>query len=208
MKIHKIQGDISKEVASSFKDSVSVDCEMQGLVPGRDKLSLITLTSDDENVYIVQPDKNTYKAPNLISVLENNQLMKIFHYARMDVHFLEFYLKTNVKNYWCTKLMSRLARTFSPNHGLKDLCESLCKVKLDKKVGSSTDWNKDLTEISDKEATYAANDVRYLKTIKDKLQTMLEREKRFDLFLSTRKGLASRIELDKAGFKDPNIFEH
>ena len=208
MKIHKIQGDISKEVASSFKDSVSVDCEMQGLVPGRDKLSLITLTSDDENVYIVQPDKNTYKAPNLISVLENNQLMKIFHYARMDVHFLEFYLKTNVKNYWCTKLMSRLARTFSPNHGLKDLCESLCKVKLDKKVGSSTDWNKDLTEISDKEATYAANDVKYLKTIKDKLQTMLEREKRFDLFLSTMKGLASRIELDKAGFKDPNIFEH
>ena len=208
MKIHKIQGDISKEVASSFKDSVSVDCEMQGLVPGRDKLSLITLTSDDENVYIVQPDKNTYKAPNLISVLENNQLMKIFHYARMDVHFLEFYLKTNVKNYWCTKLMSRLARSFSPNHGLKDLCESLCKVKLDKKVGSSTDWNKDLTEISDKEATYAANDVRYLKTIKDKLQTMLEREKRFDLFLSTMKGLASRIELDKAGFKDPNIFEH
>ena len=208
MKIHKIQGDISKEVASSFKDSVSVDCEMQGLVPGRDKLSLITLTSDDENIYIVQPDKNTYKAPNLISVLENNQLMKIFHYARMDVHFLEFYLKTNVKNYWCTKLMSRLARTFSPNHGLKDLCESLCKVKLDKKVGSSTDWNKDLTEISDKEATYAANDVKYLKTKKDKLQTMLEREKRFDLFLSTMKGLASRIELDKAGFKDPNIYEH
>ena len=208
MKIHKIQGDISKEVASSFKDSVSVDCEMQGLVPGRDKLSLITLTSDDENIYIVQPDKNTYKAPNLISVLENNQLMKIFHYSRMDVNFLEFYLKTNVKNYWCTKLMSRLARTFSPNHGLKDLCESLCKVKLDKKVGSSTDWNKDLTEISDKEATYAANDVKYLKTIKDKLQTMLEREKRFDLFLSTMKGLASRIELDKAGFKDPNIYEH
>ena len=208
MKIHKIQGDISKEGVSSFKDSVSVDCEMQGLVPGRDKLSLITLTSDDENIYIVQPDKNTYKAPNLISVLENNQLMKIFHYARMDVHFLEFYLKTNVKNYWCTKLMSRLARTFSPNHGLKDLCESLCKVKLDKKVGSSTDWNKDLTEISDKEATYAANDVKYLKTIKDKLQTMLEREKRFDLFLSTMKGLASRIELDKAGFKDPNIYEH
>ena len=208
MKIHKIQGDISKEVASSFKNSVSVDCEMQGLVPGRDKLSLITLTSDDENIYIVQPDKNTYKAPNLISVLENDQLMKIFHYARMDVHFLEFYLKTNIKNYWCTKLMSRLARTFSPNHGLKDLCESLCKVKLDKKVGSSTDWNKDLTEISDKEATYAANDVKYLKTIKDKLQTMLEREKRFDLFLSTMKGLASRIELDKAGFKDPNIYEH
>ena len=208
MKIHKIQGDISKEVASSFKNSVSVDCEMQGLVPGRDKLSLITLTSDDENIYIVQPDKNTYKAPNLISVLENDQLMKIFHYARMDVHFLEFYLKTNIKNYWCTKLMSRLARTFSPNHGLKDLCESLCKIKLDKKVGSSTDWNKDLTEISDKEATYAANDVKYLKTIKDKLQTMLEREKRFDLFLSTMKGLASRIELDKAGFKDPNIYEH
>jgi len=207
VKIHKIQGDISKEVASSFKDSVSVDCEMQGLVPGRDKLSLITLTSDDENIYIVQPDKNTYKAPNLISVLENNQLMKIFHYARMDVHFLEFYLKTNVKNYWCTKLMSRLARTFSPNHGLKDLCESLCKVKLDKKVGSSTDWNKDLTEISDKEATYAANDVKYLKTIKDKLQTMLEREKRIDIFNQCMKVIPTLVDMEIAGYK-LNIFEH
>ena len=72
MKIHKIQGDISKEVASSFKVSVSVDCEMQGLVPGRDKLSLISLTSDDENIYIIQPDKNTYIAPNLVSILENS----------------------------------------------------------------------------------------------------------------------------------------
>ena len=142
MKIHKIQGDISKEVASSFKDSVSVDCEMQGLVPGRDKLSLITLTSDDENIYIVQPDKNTYKAPNLISVLENNQLMKIFHYARMDVHFLEFYLKTNVKNYWCTKLMSRLARTFSPNHGLKDLCKESKSLLLKKRSIAQILWNK------------------------------------------------------------------
>ena len=92
MKIHKIQGDISKEVASSFKVSVSIDCEMQGLVPGSDKLSLISLTSDDENIYIIQPDKNTYIAPNLVSVLENNKLLKIFHFARMDVHFLEFYL--------------------------------------------------------------------------------------------------------------------
>ena len=208
MKIHKIQGDLTKEVAESFKISVSIDCEMQGLVPLRDKLSLITLTSDDENIYIVQPDKKTYQAPNLVSVLENDKIMKIFHYARMDVHFLEFYLKTKVKNYWCTKLMSKISRTFSPNHGLKDLCESLCKVKLDKKVGSSTDWNKNLSEISDKEANYAANDVRYLKTIKDKLQAMLEREKRFDLFLVTMKGLESRIELDKAGFKDPNIYEH
>jgi len=208
MKIHKIQGDISQEIAKSFKGSVSVDCEMQGLVPGRDKLSLVTLTSDDENIYIVQPDKNTYKAPNLVSVLEDNKILKIFHFARMDVHFLEFYFKTSVKNYWCTKLMSRIARTFSQNHGLKDLCDSLCKVKLDKKVGSSTDWNKDLTEISDKEATYAANDVRYLRTIKDKLEVMLVREKRFNLFLSTMKGLDSRIELDKAGFKDPNIYEH
>ena len=208
MKIHKIKGDISKEVASSFKVSVSIDCEMQGLVPGRDKLSLISLTSDDENIYIIQPDKNTYIAPNLVSILENNKLLKIFHFARMDVHFLEFYLKTGVKNYWCTKLMSKIARTFSQNHGLKDLRESLCKVKLDKKVGSSTDWNKDLTEISDKEATYAANDVRYLRTIKEKLQVILEREKRFDLFLSTMKGLESRIQLDKAGFKDPAIYEH
>ena len=78
MKIHKIKDDISKEVASSFKVSVSIDCEMQGLVPGRDKLSLISLTSDDENIYIIQPDKNTYIAPNLVSILENNKLLKFF----------------------------------------------------------------------------------------------------------------------------------
>ena len=208
MKIHKIKGDISKEVASSFKVSVSIDCEMQGLVPGRDKLSLVTLTSDDENIYILQPDKTTYKSPNLVSVLEDNKLLKIFHYARMDVHFLEFFFKTSVKNYYCTKLMSRIGRTSSQNHGLKDLVESLCKVKLDKKAGTSTDWNKDLSEISAKEEIYCANDVRYLKTILEKLKVILIRDKRFDLFLSTMKGLESRIELDKAGFKDPNIYEH
>ncbi len=208
MKIHKCKGDLSSEIVRSFKNTVSVDCEMQGLIPGRDKLSLVTLTSDDENIYIVQPDKNTYKAPNLVSVLEDNKLLKIFHYARMDVHFLDFYFKTKVKNYWCTKLMSRIGRTSSQFHGLKDLCDSLCKVKLDKKAGTSTDWNKDLTEISAKEEVYCANDVRYLRTILEKLKVILVRDKRFDLFLSTMKGLESRIELDKAGFKDPDIYEH
>ena len=85
------------------------------------------------------------------------------------------FFKTEVKNYYCTKLMSKLARSYSSNHGLKDLCQELCNVKLEMKYGSSTDWNKNLSEISDKEANYAANDVRYLKTIKDKLQAMLER---------------------------------
>ena len=120
MKIHKIQGDLTAEITSKIKDYCSIDCEMQGLKPDRDKLSIVSLTGDDENVYIIQPNKE-YKAPNLVSILENEKILKIFHFARMDVHFLDVYLKTNVKNYYCTKLMSKLSRTFSSNHGLKDL---------------------------------------------------------------------------------------
>ena len=207
MKIHKIQGDLNTEITSKIKDYCSIDCEMQGLKPDRDKLSIVSLTGDDENVYIVQPDKD-YKAPNLVSILENEKILKIFHFARMDVHFLDVYLKTNVKNYYCTKLMSKLSRTFSSNHGLKDLVFSYCGVKLDKKFGSSTDWQKGLENISIDELNYAAKDCFYLKKIKDSLEKILKRENRFDLFLSTMRGLESRIKLDKSGFKDADIFEH
>ena len=103
MKIHKIQGDINEEIVKSIKSTCSIDCEMQGLVPRRDQLSLIQLTSDNENIYIIQPDKNSYQSPNLVKVLKDNNILKIFHYARMDVHFLEYYLKTEVKNFYCTK---------------------------------------------------------------------------------------------------------
>tara|TARA_B100000287_G_C20361919_1_gene674204 strand:- start:70 stop:693 length:624 start_codon:yes stop_codon:yes gene_type:complete len=207
MKIHKIQGDITRQIANSIKNYCSIDCEMSGLVPERDKLSIVSLTGDDENVYIVQPNKQ-YEAPNLVSVLENEKILKLFHFARMDVHFLDVYLKTNVKNYFCTKLMSRLSRTWTSNHGLKDLCSEICNVKLDKKYGNTTDWSKGLDSISDNELNYAAKDCFYLKKIKDSLEKILKRENRFDLFLSTMKGLESRIKLDKAGFKDPDIFEH
>ena len=207
MKIHKLQGDLTAEITSKIKDYCSIDCEMQGLKPDRDKLSIVSLTSDDENVYIIQPNKD-YKAPNLVSILENEKILKIFHFARMDVHFLEYYLKTEVKNYYCTKLMSKLARSYSSNHGLKDLCQELCNVKLEKKYGSSTDWNKSLDDVSEKELKYLCNDVLYLKEIKEKLQKMLQRDNRFDLFLSSMNGVRSRINLDKAGFNDPNIFEH
>ena len=207
MKIHKIQGDLTAEITSKIKDYCSIDCEMQGLKPDRDKLSIVSLTGDDENVYIIQPNKE-YKAPNLVSILENEKILKIFHFARMDVHFLDVYLKTNVKNYYCTKLMSKLSRTFSSNHGLKDLVVSYCGVKLDKKFGSSTDWQKGLENISIDELNYAAKDCFYLKKIKDSLEKILKRENRFDLFLSTMKGLESRIKLDKSGFKDADIFEH
>ena len=208
MKIHKIQGDISKEILNTVKNTCSIDCEMQGLVPRRDQLSLIQLTSDNDNIYIVQPDRKSYEAPNLVSLLNDEKILKIFHFARMDVHFLEYYLKTEVKNYYCTKLMSKLARSYSSNHGLKDLCQELCNVKLEKKYGSSTDWNKSLDDVSEKELKYLCNDVLYLKEIKEKLQKMHQRDNRFDLFLSSMNGVRSRINLDKAGFNDPNIFEH
>ena len=177
IKLHK--NDLPKDL--EFGNKIAIDCEFMGLNFLRDKLCLVQISTGKSDAHIIQLNRNNYDAPNLKKILSDKSVTKIFHFARADLVFIKKYLQIDVENIEDTKLQSKLIRKYTDKHGLKDLCESLCKVKLDKKVGSSTDWNKDLTEISDKEATYAANDVKYLKTIKDKLQTMLEREKRFDL---------------------------
>jgi len=207
MKIIKIKEDITSEIANSFKNSIAIDTEATGLqIPERDKLSLIQICDEKENVYIVQPNKKTYKAPNLVSVLENNKILKIGHFLRFDKSALEFFLKCKMKNIFDTKIASKIVRTYTDAHGLKNLVQEFCNKNLDKRQGSS-DWNKDINDLSDKQLEYAANDVIYLHKIKSELEKMLIRENRMELFKSCIAFLNTRIELDQNGFKF-DIFEH
>ena len=207
MKIIKIKQDITSEIASSFKDSIAIDTEATGLqIPERDKLSLIQICDNKQNVYIIQPNKKSYKAPNLVSVLENDKILKIGHFLRFDKSALEFFLKCKVKNIFDTKIASKIVRTYTDAHGLKNLVQEFCNKNLDKRQGSS-DWNKDINDLSEKQLEYAANDVIFLHTIKTQLEKMLVRENRMELFKSCLTFLDTRIELDQNGFKF-DIFEH
>ena len=207
VKIHRIKGDITPKVASSFKGSIAIDTEATGLkIPGRDKLSLIQICGEDGEVYIIQPDRNNYKAPNLVSLLENEKILKIGHFLRFDKNALEYFLKCKIKNIFDTKIASKVVRTYTDQHGLKNLVFEFCNKNLDKRQGSS-DWNKDIDELTDKQLEYAAGDVIYLHKIKEQLEKMLVREKRMDLFKRCISFLDTRIELDQNGFKF-DIFEH
>ncbi len=207
MKITKFKEDINSEIAGSFKNSIAIDTEATGLqIPERDKLSLIQICDESGNVYIIQPNKNDYKAPNLVSILENEKILKIGHFLRFDKSSLEFFLKCKVKNIFDTKIASKIVRTYTDAHGLKNLVQEFCNKSLDKRQGSS-DWNKDINDLSDKQLEYAANDVIYLHKIKSELEKMLVREKRLDIFKKCLAFLDTRVELDQKGFKE-DIFEH
>ncbi len=207
VKIHKIQGDIDSEIVKSLKGSIAIDTEATGLqIPERDKLSLIQICSQNGDVYIIQPNRKDYKAPNLVSILENNKIQKIGHFLRFDKNSLEFFLKCKIKNFFDTKIASKIVRTYTDAHGLKNLVQEFCNKSLDKRHGSS-DWNRDINDLSDKQLEYAANDVIYLHKIKNELEKMLIRENRMDLYLRCVEFLDTRIELDQNGFKF-DIFEH
>ena len=207
MKIIKIKEDITSEIAKSFKNSIAIDTEATGLqIPERDKLSLIQICDENKNVYIIQPNKSNYSAPNLVSVLQDEKVLKIGHYLRFDKNALEYFLKCKINNIFDTKIASKIVRTYTDMHGLKNLVQEFCNKSIDKRYGSS-DWNKDLTELSDKQLEYAANDVIYLHEIKVQLENMLKREKRIDVFKKCISFLDTRVELDQKGFKE-DIFEH
>ena len=207
MKITKLKEDITSEIASSFKNSISIDVEATGLqIPERDKLSLIQIADEKGNVYIVQPNKENYKAPNLVSVLENDKILKIGHFLRFDKSALEYFFKCKMKPIFCSKIASKLCRTYTNEHGLKSLVKEFCDKSLDKRQGSS-DWNKDINELSDKQLEYAANDVIYLHKIKSELEKMLIREKRINIYKACLNFLDTRVSLDQNGFKF-DIFEH
>ena len=208
-KIYKFQGDISTDTLKELEkhSSLAVDTEGSGLqIPHRDKLSLAQFSSGNNDAYIIQLDRKSYKAPNIVKILENNEITKIGHYLRYDVSGLEYFLKCNVKNIFDTKIASKLCRTYSQNHGLKDLTLEFCGKKLDKRL-SSSDWNKNLNELTDAQLRYCSNDVIYLHKIKEALHKMLVRENRLELYESCIQFLKTRIKLDQSGFTE-DIFQH
>ena len=208
-KIYKFQDDISTEALKDLEkcSSLAIDTEGSGLqIPHRDKLSLVQFSTGNNDAYIIQPDRKNYKAPNIVKILQNNKITKIGHYLRYDVSGLEYFLKCEVKNIFDTKIASKLCRTYSQNHGLKDLVQEFCGKKLDKKLGSS-DWNKNLNELTDAQLQYCSNDVIYLHKIKDALNKMLVRENRLELYESCIHFLKTRIKLDQNGFTE-DIFQH
>ena len=208
-KIYKFQDDISTEALKELEkhSSLAIDTEGSGLqIPHRDKLSLVQISTGNDDAYIIQPDRKSYKAPNIVKILENEKITKIGHYLRYDVSGLEYFLKCNVKNVFDTKLASKLCRTYSQYHGLKDLVLEFCGKKLDKRL-SSSDWNKNLNELTDAQLQYCSNDVIYLHKIKDALHKMLVRENRLKLYENCIQFLNTRIKLDQSGFAE-DIFQH
>ena len=208
-KIYKYKNDIDEEALAKLEkhSSLSIDTEGTGLqIPHRDKLSLIQVSTGDNDAYVCQPNRESYKSPNLVKILENDKIIKIFHYGRYDISILEYFLKCSVNNFFDTKIASRIIRTYSSKHGLADLVFEFCNKKLDKRLGSS-DWNKDLDDLSDAQLQYCSNDVIYLHKIKDELYKMLVRENRLELYNSCIDFLKTRIKLDQNGFTE-DIFQH
>ena len=208
-KIYKFQDDISTSALKELEkhSSLAIDTEGSGLqIPHRDKLSLVQFSTGNNDAYIVQPNRKKYAAPNIVKILENAKVTKIGHYLRYDVSGLEYFLKCNVKNIFDTKIASKLCRTYSQNHGLKDLVLEFCEKKLDKRL-SSSDWNKKLDELTEAQLQYCSNDVIYLHTIRDALYKMLVRENRLELYENCIQFLKTRIKLDQSGFTE-DIFQH
>jgi len=184
---------------------VAVDSETMGLDPHRDRLCLVQLSSGDGNAHLVQLDRDTYDAPNLKGLLRDKNVTKLFHFARFDVAVLSKYLGVTTTPVYCTKIASRLVRTYTDRHGLKDLCRELLGLDMSKQQQSS-DWGADT--LSEAQQTYAASDVLYLHDLKTRLDLMLARENRSDLAAECFKFLPVRAELDLAGWSEQDIFAH
>lgn len=188
-----------------FGSSVAVDTETLGLKPHRDRLCLVQLSAGDGNAHLVQFDGTDYAAPNLKALLADPGVLKIFHYARFDVAVLSRYLGVDTTPIYCTKIASKLVRTYTDRHGLKDLASELAGIELSKQQQSS-DWAA--RTLSDQQKVYAASDVLHLHTLKTRLDEMLERDGRRHLAESAFRFLPTRAALDLAGFDDMDIFSH
>ena len=186
-----------------LSDKIAVDCEFMGLNVERDNLCLVQISTGNNDAHIVKLNRNSYKAPNLIKVLNDKKINKIFHYARADLLFIKKYLKTDVQNINCTKIMSKLARSYSDKHGLKDLIKEFVGVDINKNLQSS-DFGG---ELSDKQLQYCAKDVIYLHKIYFELKKILIREKREYLYDDAIKFIHCRVDLDLASFTS-DIWSH
>ena len=182
---------------------IAVDGEFMGLDVRRDPLCLIQLSSGNSDAHIIQFNRENYNAPNLVKILQNDKITKIFHFGRADLAHIKFYLKTDTNNILDTKLASKLARSYSDSHSLKTLIKEFIKIDISKQFQSS-DFGGELTSAQLK---YCANDVIYLHKIHEELEKILIREKRLSLYKDCLKFLKTRVELDMALFKD-DIWSH
>ncbi len=201
VRIH--QGDLPEGL--DFGSSVAVDTETMGLHASRDKLCVVQLSAGDDDAHLVQLDRKTYHAPRLKALMEDANVTKIFHYARFDVGMLKAYLGVDTSPVYCTKIASRLARTYTDRHGLKDLVREMLGIEMSKQQQSS-DWGTPV--LSDAQKQYAALDVRYLHELKVRLDQMLRREDRTELAQACFDFLPMRARLDLAGWPDEDIFAH
>ncbi len=202
------QNDLPSNVLKSFKGDISIDTETLGLNIKRDRLCLIQLRNEtDQNIYLIKFDEDLSPklSKNIKILLENKSLTKIFHYGRFDMAVLKQNLKINVKNIFCTKVASKLTRTYSSKHGLKDLVYELLDIQLNK-TEQSSDWSK--KKLTKKQIEYAINDVLYLSKIKSSLNEKLIIQKRFKLFKSIMKFMEIRVDLDLQGWEEMDIFAH
>ena len=202
MKIKFYNDDIPPNIKLGM--SIAIDTETMGLNPMRDKMCLIQLSSGNGDCHLVKINDLKKKPTNLIKILKNNKVLKIFHFARFDVAILKHTFKINIKNIYCTKIASKLARTYTDKHGYKDLCKELLNKTISKQEQSS-DWGGELSKDQQK---YAATDVVYLHKIKNKLDKILEREKRLKLAKSCFDFVEQRTNLDLQGWAEQDIFKH
>ena len=199
IKVHK--DDLPEDL--NLGNTVAIDGEFMGLNVKRDPLCLIQISTGNFDAHIVQFNRKTYIAPNLIRLLSNKSVTKIFHFARADLSFIKYYLKVDVENIQDTKIQSKLARSYSDKHGLKDLIKEFVGIDINKQQQSS-DFGGELTSAQLK---YCANDVIYLHKINKELNRILLREKRMELYNDCLKFVKTRVDLDLASFKD-DIWSH
>ena len=202
-KIYLYNDDLPSDLRLS--NQVAIDTETLGLNPARDRLCLIQINDGDDCTHLIRVSSPINPAPNLVKILENDKIQKLFHFARFDVAVLTKSFDISINNIYCTKIASKIARTYTGKHSLKSLCEDLLNITLSKEEQSS-DWGSE--QLTENQKKYAANDVIYLHEIKQCLDSMLERENRIDLAKSCFEFINTQVELDLRGWGNQNIFDH
>ena len=203
MAVSIYKNDIPKSL--DLGAEIAVDTETMGLKFGRDRLCLVQLANSEGTVYLIQIDKNQKHAPNLAKLMTDEKILKIFHYARFDICVLYKNLNFMTRNIYCTKIASKLARTFSQSHGLKNLVKEVLSIDISKEQQSSY-WGANVLDKN--QINYAKQDVLYLHKIRQHLDKILKHEERFDVFEKTCRFLPTRCELDNMGWDDIDPFSH
>ena len=201
--IHIHQDDLPSDI--SLGNTVAIDTETMGLNPLRDRLCLVQLSNGNGDAHLVKIARSTKPCPNLTSLLRDTKVTKVFHFARFDISSLQHSICAVKGPIYCTKIASKLVRTYTDRHGLKDLCRELLQIEISKQQQSS-DWGAET--LSPEQAEYAAGDVLYLHQIQAKLNLMLEREGRVEVASECFAFLPTRSKLDLSGFTDMDIFHH